>query len=592
MAGANSIDIHLVLGDEHPLASQVSRWWTEWKSARNEAEDRWNEVRKYVYATSTRETANRANPHDHSTHVPKIAQVRDNLEANYLSALNLSGDFLRFEGHDPESDTHAKKKAILAYLETKNKLNGFPQVMGQLVRDWIETGNCFAGVTYCSEFHKDPESGDLVPAYVGPKVYRISPYDIVFNPLATSFAKSPKIIRTLKTMGELHRDLEENPELGYSADVIAHLEKTRENLTQYTDVEINKNIQLSYDGFGSASAYYNSGHVELLELYGDIYNYETKEWMKNQVITVADKRFIIRMEPLNTWSGMPDIYHCGWRTRQDNLWGMGPLDNLVGMQYYINHLENARADAFDQMLDSDRKIFGDVELEYRGAAIDYYIAEGGDVTFLTPDTTVLNADFAIERKENQMEEFAGAPKQAMGIRTPGEKTATEVSQLQNAASRIFQSKITYFEENLLEPVVNAEIEVARRNIDAIDIVKIMDDDFGVAEFLEVTPEDLKSNGKLVPVGARHFARQSVLAQNMQSFMAAMQQDQMMAQHFPSERIARAWEDLLGFQKLELFKPYGRVDEQLEMQQRMQAADQIAAESQEVPAAVEQGLNDA
>lgn len=34
---------------------------------------------------------------------------------------------------------------------------------------------------------------------------------------------------------------------------------------------------------------------------------------------------------------------------------------------------------------------------------------------------VISADNAIALYENKMEEYAGAPKQAMGIRTPGEK---------------------------------------------------------------------------------------------------------------------------------------------------------------------------
>ena len=40
---------------------------------------------------------------------------------------------------------------------------------------------------------------------------------------------------------------------------------------------------------------------------------------------------------------------------------MGPLDNLVGMQYRIDHLENLKADVFDQIAYPIIKIRGDVE---------------------------------------------------------------------------------------------------------------------------------------------------------------------------------------------------------------------------------------
>ena len=581
MSGAESFDFDLVPGQ--PLAIEISNTFTLQNGARSEWKARVEENKKFRFATSVTETTNVQNKHAHTTHTPKISQVADNLSANYMSAMFPHEDWLRFEGKNEEADQFDKKQAVLAYINTKNKLNGFRNVIQQLIDDWILTGNAFAGVTYKQEIHEDPETGEILPGYVGPWVYRIAPEDIVFNCLGPNFESVPKIIRSLKTIGELHRDLQENPELGYSEEILDIIQKNRDMLSNTADSSIDKHIQMQFDGFGSASQYYNSGFVEILEFYGDIYDTDSNTWLKNHVITVVDRQYIIRSEPLNTWRGRPNIFHVGWRLRPDNLWAMGPLDNLIGMQYLINHLENARADAFDQMLDPDRVISGDVSIEHKGAAQDYYVTDpsiGGDVKYLAPDTTVLNADFQIQRKEAQMEEYAGAPREAMGIRTPGEKTAFEVSTLQNAASRIFQAKITYFEEQFLELIVNAEVEVARRNIDGTDIVRVLDDDFGTAEFLKVTKQDLLANGTLIPIGARHFARQATLVQNLQQFMAALQQDPMLMQHFPAENLGRAWEDLLGFKKLELFQKFGRVEEELELQRLQSVAqEQLQVEQQ-------------
>jgi hypothetical protein len=421
-------------------------------------------------------------------------------------------------------------------------------------------------------------------------VYRISPDDIVFNPLATSFKKSPKIIRSLKTLGELHRDLEENPELGYSEEIVDTITKNREVLKRFTDTAVDKHIQMQYDGFGSPSMYYKSGYVEILEFYGDIYDEDQGKFLKNRVITIVDRQYVIRNEPLKTWTGYPNIFHVAWRVRPDNLWGMGPLDNLVGMQYLINHLENSRADGFDQMLDPDRVFKGDVEVERRGAALDYYVTDvsiGGDVGHLAPDTTILNADFQIERKEQQMEEYAGAPREAMGIRTPGEKTKFEVQTLTNSASRMFQHKINYFEEQFVEPILNAEIEVARQHIDGTDLVRVLDTDLGVAEFLQITKADLTSNGKIVPIGARHFARQASMAQELMQLQGVLQQDPMMAQHFPASNLAKVWEDILGFKRLDLYEQFGRVNEELEYNRLKSAADEQIEVEQQIP--IDEGL---
>jgi hypothetical protein len=62
-----------------------------------------------------------------------------------------------------------------------------------------------------------------------------------------------------------------------------------------------------------------------------------------------------------SWLGKCPIFHAGWRERPDNLYAMGPLDNLVGMQYRIDHLENLKADVFDQIAYPILKIRGDVE---------------------------------------------------------------------------------------------------------------------------------------------------------------------------------------------------------------------------------------
>jgi len=52
----------------------------------------------------------------------------------------------------------------------------------------------------------------------------------------------------------------------------------------------------------------------------------------------------------------------------------------------------------------------------------------------------------------------------MGFRSPGEKTKYEVQRLENASARIFQNKINQFEEQIVEPLLNAMLELARRNL--------------------------------------------------------------------------------------------------------------------------------
>ena len=79
MSGADTLDFDVV--EEQPLATEITRQWEVWNGGRAEWRSRVEENKKYVYATSTNETTNIQNAHNHTTHIPKIAQISDNLIA-------------------------------------------------------------------------------------------------------------------------------------------------------------------------------------------------------------------------------------------------------------------------------------------------------------------------------------------------------------------------------------------------------------------------------------------------------------------------------------------------------------------------------
>jgi len=112
--------------------------------------------------------------------------------------------------------------------------------------------------------------------------------------------------------------------------------------------------------------------------------------------------------------------------------------------------------------------------------------------------------------------MAGAPKEAMGFRTPGEKTKYEVQRLENAASRVFQNKIKQFEEQITERVLNAMLELSRRNLTGVLTIQVFDDELKAASFKALTVEDITGVGRIRPVASRHFAEQAELIQNLTS----------------------------------------------------------------------------
>jgi hypothetical protein len=265
---------------------------------------------------------------------------------------------------------------------------------------------------------------------------------------------------------------------------------------------------------------------------------------------------------------------------------MGPLDNLVGMQYRIDHLENLKADALDLTIHPPIAIKGDVEPFEWGPESVIHIPEDGDVSMMPPNPAAFQVNNEIAALLAIMEEMAGAPKEAMGFRSPGEKTAFEVQQLQNAAGRIFQHKINQFEVEFLEPILNTMLEVSKRNMDIVEVSRVMDDDLGVADFLSITKEDITAKGKLRPIGARHFAARAQLVQNMLGvFNSPM--GQVIAPHISAKRLAKMVEEYMGFEQYEFIKDNAAIFEQAETQRLINQVQQSIQAEQEQPGMEEQ-----
>lgn len=520
------------------------------------------ELRDYIFATDTSKTSNAALPWMNSTTLPKLAQIRDNLHANYMSGIFSKDQFFIWEAHSADDAVKTKRKAIETYMSNKVRTSGFRNVISQLLYDYIDYGNVFADVTYVDETRTDPDTKEEIPGYVGPKIIRISPMDIVINPTAAEFAFTPKITRSIVTLGELVKMVKDSPQNKWAGEALNKMEELRKNSIGISSEDFEKASAYTVDGFGNLSEYYQSNFVEILEFEGTIFDAETNTFLENYVITIADRQHVLQKRPNPSWAPHGTKVHAGWRLRPDNLYAMGPLDNLVGMQYRIDHLENAKADAIDLNIMPPIKVIGEVEPFTWGPLEQINISERGDVQPMFPDMSALNLNIDIANLSQSMEEFAGAPREAMGFRTPGEKTAFEVNQLGTAQSRIFQEKLDHFDINVIEPLLNGMLEQARRNLSGKDIVSTMDDDIGVQEFLTITKKDITGTGKLRPVGARHFAAQNQLMQTLSTLANTPLLD-IVRPHLSSKALFRLIEDNMGLAKFDLFSENIAVEETAE-----------------------------
>lgn len=566
------------------LGTYIATKYREWEMFRQVKLAEWQEIQRYIFATDTTKTSNSKLPWSNKTTLPKLCQIRDNLYSNYMASLFPKRKWLTWEGDTKDADSFGKRTMIEGYMNWVIDRNQYYSEVGKLVLDYIDYGNVFVMPEWTDGRSKNEATGEIKSGYVGPRIRRISPLDIVFNPTAPSFEEAPKIIRSLVSLGECKEMLtrmaitEEDKQS--AEELFKYLREIRARAQEHSGAYIEKDVIYNVAGFNNFRDYLNCGTVEVLTFYGDIYDEDKDEFLRNQVIKIVDRHKVIYHDYNASGFGSAPIYHAGWRIRPDNLWAMGPLDNLVGMQYRIDHLENIKADCFDLIALPPLKIKGVVEDFTWGPMERIYVGDDGDVSMISPDVQVLQAQNEIAFLEAKMEEAAGSPKEAMGFRTPGEKTKYEVQRLENAASRVFQNKVAHFEREIVEPSLNSMLETARRNMDKTTI-RVYNDKTKLNKFKDLTVDDITGQGRIKPVAARHFAEQADLIQNLSAFFgSAIGADPEVKVHFSGLQLAQAFEGLLDLDTYDIVQPFIRLTEAADGQ-RMQSSvqSQVAMEAQ-------------
>ena len=555
------------------LASELARNWLMWDNFRVPWKKRMEEINRYVYATDTSGTSNASLPWKNKTTIPKICQVSDNLLSNYTLTIAPKEKYVFWMADNQDDNSVRKRNCIQYFARYWMRQASFKQELVKALEDYVHKGNSIVTAEWTDDRALQKDKTQI--GYCGPSLRRISPLDCVCNPTAENWLRSPKFIRTIMSMGELKEYMERlSTDDNHDAyeNLYNYLKEIRTRARGLYGDWVERDAIYQMDGFGSFQQYLLSNTVEVVTFYGDAYNADTDTFERNRVITIVDRHRIMDNRANPSFFGYPPIFHAPWRKRVDNLWGMGPLENLIGLQYKIDHLENMKADMMDLSTYPVQKIKGFVEDFTWQPAEKIFCSAEGDVELLQPNINVQQLVAEIQMYMNLMEEMAGAPKEAMGFRSPGEKTKYEVMRMESAASRIFQNKINQFEEFILEPALNAMLELARRNMTSTVTVPIEDEEFDTQTFMELSVEDITGSGRIVVRGARHFAEQADMIQNLQGLFNSPGW-QFVSPHFSSVKMAKMYEETFDFEDYGMVTPYVNISEQQQAQSLIQAGQE-------------------
>ena len=502
--------------DKDSDAVAIAEKWQAWESSKQEWNNRYQETLQYLYATSTDEIYSQAGTREDfasNTHIPKLTQIYDLLCTYYGEALFSLSDYITWEGEAKDTLALTKRKHIKDFVKGMLNKGGFREKTLHLLQDYVASGNPFVMPEWKQEFKYDDKGGSTL-VWEGAIARIINPLDIVFDPTCKDFAHSPKIIRSVVSLGDLKLMSQHDETMKKAFDkMIANRQKVRAAMTQ-GDTIVGDSLNIA--GFGSLSSYMCSDSCELLEFYGDLYDIEKDMLKSKKKIIIMDRSVVLSEEDMLPINNYNYIFKGGWRDRPNCLWSMSALENLLGMQYRIDFLENKRADCYDFISNPQVVEKGDVTApEVVAPGAKWHCDKDADVRYLSPDSTILTADNYIAMYEQKMDAFAGAPKEALGFRTPGEKTAFEVQQLMNAATRIFNRQIRKFEVEVFEPIVNAmyELFLYMKKGQKISI-KTTNDEYNTPTIIEVSVDDLRGDGAIRAVGSEYYSDRAQTAQTL------------------------------------------------------------------------------
>jgi len=562
------------------VATAISGFWSQYNNSRVKALDNWKEVDLYRFATDTRDLKG-GNNFDHSMHTPAVHMIDEKLGSILNATAFPHEDWLGWEPLDRTGISKDKRDKVLAYLKKIHSLTGFTRIGKKSLDDLRAYGNAFLQTAMVDE--SKVVDGQVVAGYIGPKTHRISPYDIIFDPTAPSFDDSFKIVRQRMTVGEFARFAKNFPESVDQEVVKGILLRRTGTGDSVTSNDYFKDAQFTAQGFDSLTSYFRSGYVDLLFFYGSIFDEASLEVIDDRCIIIADYGDVVS----NYSCPESRIRKGGWKERGDNLWSQGPLEPIIGLNYMINHRQNAKNDAIDRMINPDELYIGEPEIIYDDSTgrREIWAPVGGDARDIAPDSSTLSFNTEIELIQQDIVQSVGLPSDVLGFRSPGEKTAFEVQNLTEGAFRGFIDKVAQYEQDCIEKVIKDQIAIAIQNFQAVATVLSADND-GIRTVMTVTKEDLEANAQIQPRGSRRFTR---MLQQLAGIQSMSQLHPIIAGHVNSYNLAKAISELSGLEEYGIISKFAAIDEQGEAEKRSMLVQQDLVQSMEQETPTEMGM---
>jgi len=314
--------------------------------------------------------------------------------------------------------------------------------------------------------------------YNGPKVEIVDLYDFFIDPKATTIDNAEWVIhRSMRTLDYLHEMMED----GKYKNI-----KLLEDEGTFIVSDDEKQQRRSTIGISMPVEQKNDKLIEILEY-----------WTDERVITVANRKIIIRDQENPFRHGKKPFIACVDQKIPHEFYGMGELEPIETLQYELNDRRNQRMDNVTLILN---RMW--IVQNGKGVDEDELVSDAGGVVhtddpnaisqLVLPDVTsssyqeetIIKAD--IQQTSGVTDFTRGMSSDALA-----NDTATGISLLQEASNARFRLKIQNIEDMMLKRLGENLVSMNNQFLSDETTIRIVGDEG--REFQLVKPEDIKGN---------------------------------------------------------------------------------------------------
>lgn len=419
-------------------------------------------------------------------------------------------------------------------------------------------------------FEPEPEApAELV--YEGPRLVVSDPFNFVIDDRANDPLTAFRAITRFRTKAYLEHKAQVDP-TGYAA---------YENLDQVTDAsqhgadEQAKNVAIAA-AFGMTHQSRNA--VKLVEAVGDFEiptpnDDGSRKLLRTWVAVVANDRTLLRFEPCHLWSREPHIRLATLIPCPGQTYGIGLIENVLGLQDSVNVRHNQVIDAIAVGINPEKLVKDDgvidVDSMESGAGAVILV---GDLDNVRPVVHNLqNLPLAFQELANYQALFEQISRSMNPSRPQGSnESATKIARDTSISGGSIQEIARFVEESAVVQILRMQLQYNQQYMNRAIAIRVTQDND--SRWLDVTPSDIRLGWSFRIFGsASRMERDKRIQDNLMFFQLVTGNPSTLPYANLGYWIKRQYEELGNSDFEQAFKTDEQVQAEMMAQMQQQAA---------------------